>query len=360
MSAGSPSLVVLLCLGLLLGCERDDKAKADAPKTQRAEKGPALVEVVRAEAGDVKRDFRFLGHARPALEAALAPAVEGHVLEVGPREGDRVGKGDVLLSLDSRKARASLAAARAKLGGTEAALAQAERQLARVAALEGTAISDPEREGFELEVKRLTAEREAERAEVDRLRVELSQHQLRAPFAGSLKARAVHPGDWVTVGQEVLELVSLDELEIYTDVSAEVGSRLEVGQGARLIGPTTVPARIAGVVPALEEATRTMRVRLTADARPAWLLSGTALAVAFDVELDGDGVLVPRDALLRGPVDTRVMTVVDGKSRAIEVAVLTTAGDKVLVQGQGLQAGSQVIVRGNERLGPDQAVEVAE
>jgi RND family efflux transporter MFP subunit len=349
------ALAFALCQSL--ACQNDE-ARADRPKP---DEGPARVEVREAQAGNLSSSWRFLGQVQPALQAELASAVEGHVLQVEPREGDEVDKGDALVVLDSRKARASLAAARAKVSGSQAQLAMAERQYERVKDLGPPAVSEPEREGFQLAVASAAARLEGERAEVQRLEVEVAQHVLRAPFGGVVKAREVDPGAWVEPGTPMLELVALDQLELHVDVSAEIGTQLSVGQEAELFSPTgaTAQARVEGIVSALDTSTRTMRVRLRPIDAPSWLLSGLAVDVAFEVELSGKGVLIPRDALLRGPVETRVLVIEQGKSRSLSVEVLASAGEQLLVRGDGLEVGAQVVVRGNERLGAGQAVEVA-
>lgn len=373
MPDSRPALLAVALLlsmqGLTPGCQPEPAAGASGSSpTPTAAPGkagkpggggkPAIVEVAQAQPGEGTRSFRFLGQARAALDADLAPAVEGHVLSVKVREGDRVAQGALLLSLDGRKAHASLSAARATVAGTEAELAQAERQLARVKDVTGPALSEPEREAFALSVARLSARLQAERAEVERLEVESSQYSLRAPFAGVVARRLVDPGDWVKVGTPALSLVSLQDLEVLVDVPAEVGARLSVGDTATLHGSGEAAAEVVGVVPALDATTRTMRVRLSPAERPPWLLSGLALDVEFSVQLQGDGVLVPRDALLRGAVDTRVMRVVDGRAEPSTVEVIAGAGSQVLVHGGGLRAGQTVVVRGNERLQPGQPVQV--
>lgn len=324
---------------------------------------PARVQTAIAAPGEGSRELRFLGQVRAALDADLAAAVEGHVLSVRAREGDRVKRGAVLLTLDGRKARASLAAARARRAGTAAELAQAERQYARVKDVTGPAISEPEREAFALSVARLSARAEAEQAAVGRLEVEASQFTLRAPFDGAVSRRRVDPGDWVTVGAPTLSLVSMGELEVLVDVPAEVGVGLAVGHPAVLIGRGgRAAAAVAGIVPALDPTTRTMRLRLRPDRqpqRPDWLLAGLALDVGLSLDFGGDGVLIPRDALLRGAVQTRVVRVTDGHADPVVVEVIAGVGERLLVRGQGLAAGQVVVVRGNERLRPGQALVTA-
>jgi multidrug efflux pump subunit AcrA (membrane-fusion protein) len=50
---------------------------------------------------------------------------------------------------------------------------------------------------------------------------------------------------------------------------------------------------------------------------------------------------------------------VDGNAQPIDVTVVATAEAQVLVRGDGLAAGDQVVVRGNERLRPGQPLQVA-
>jgi hypothetical protein len=115
--------------------------------------------------------------------------------------------------------------------------------------------------------------------------------------------------------------------------------------------------------------TRTMRVRLQPRQRPDWLLAGMAVDVEFAVTLDSDllgagGVLVPRDALVRGPVRVRVIKYVDGEAEPVQVTVLGTAEDRALVRPDpdqpSLAVGDRIVVRGNERLRPGQPLKVAE
>jgi RND family efflux transporter MFP subunit len=356
--------IALALAALALACS-DSSSSAQANAVARIPGGPpgkqgappALVELAAAQGGSLTDTWSFLGRAEAAQSAELAAAVSGHVLAVKVREGARVKKNQVLLTLDSAKIRAELVAARAREQGLVAELELAERQLERVSKLEYPTISEPERERFQLNASNVRAQLAVQRADIQRLQVESSRHTIQAPFAGVISARHVDPGAWVNVGQAVLGLISLDDLEVHVDVSAELGSRLEVGQSATLAGPTTADAEIAGIVGALDTDTRTMRVRLVPRETPVWLLSGMAVDVQFAVTLDGQGVLVPRDAVIRGPVSARVIKAVDGQAVPIDVNVVAATEDRILVSGE-LAAGDQVVIRGNERLRPGQPLQI--
>lgn len=380
---------VLCTLAGAPACTESDTSSRPTTTSPR----PALVELETVRAGNLTDGWTYLGQVEPALASDLATAVAGHVLAVNAREGDHVAKGKVLLTVDSAKVRAELAAARAREQGLDTELALAQRQLERVQTLSYPTISEPEKERYEREVKNLQAQLAIQRAEVQRVQVELARHTLHAPFAGVVGRRLVDPGAWVGAGQPVLSLVSLDDLEIHVDVSARLGARLAVGQHARLLGPTAVDAEIAGIVSALDASTRTMRVRLVPRgepaSRPGWLLAGMAVDVEFPIDLGGDGsdgVIISRDALIQSPVGIRVLVYRDGAAVPVRVEVLATADNRVLVRpetrtgpgastgaspgastGTGspdeaarLAPGDKVVIRGNERLRPGQPVQVVE
>lgn len=341
------ALLFLLALGACSESEAPARSGGQGPR-------PAPVAVTAAGPGNLTDGWRFLGQVEPSLQAEIAAAVAGHVKKLTVREGDAVDKNQVLITIDSAQAGAQLQAARAREAGLEAELVIAEKQLARIAQLEYPTVSEAERERFELTAANLRAQLAAHKADRQRLAVAVGDHTVRAPFAGTVQARHVDPGAWVSVGQPMLELVSLDELEVHVDVSSELGGRLQSGQAAVLKGPSDAPAVIAGLVPALDATTRTMRVRLRVEERPAWLIAGMPIDVEFQVELSGEGVTLPRDALVRGPVHTKVVKFVDGVGEPVNVEVMATAGDRVLVKGEGLAVGDEVVIRGNERLRPGQ------
>lgn len=401
----------LLAVAVLFGCSESaapagstNGAKTGSPAKGASGKGgaqkgktggrrrgrPARVELALVAEGTLTDGWTYLGRVEPALAAELATAVGGHVISVKVREGDRVAAKKQLVLLDSAKIRAELAASKARAQGLEAELAHARKQFERVAKLKYPTVSEPERERFQLDIAKLEAQLAVQRAESRRLQVEFERHSLKAPFAGVISARHVDPGAWVNAGSPMLALVSLDELEIHVDVSADLGSRIQVGQLATVRGPgakgADVSAEVAGIVGVLDAATRTMRVRLQPTERPPWLLSGMAVDVEFSITLDsallgGEGVLVPRDALVRGPVRTRVIKFLasatkapgagpggpaqkTGDAQPIYVTVLATAKDQALVRPEpdepALAVGDQIVVRGNERLRPGQTLLVAE
>jgi RND family efflux transporter MFP subunit len=343
-----------LCLLCAAACS---KAEPKAAPDKQGGPPPALVKLAKAEDGKLTDGWRFLGRVEPALESEIAAAVEAHVKKVHVREGDNVKKGAVLLTLDGAKVSATVAAATAREKSLQTQLDLAKKQWVRVKDLGYPTVSEPERERLQADVDNLAAQLETQQAEIRSSQVDLGRHRIKAPFAGVITSRKVDPGAWVGIGEPVLSLVSLEDAEIHVDVSVELGSRLEVGKKAKLLSrDRSLDATVSGVVPALDDNTRTMRVRLRPDESQPWLLPGLTLDVEFALTYEGGGVIVSRDAILRGPVSSRVIKVVDGKAVPVTVKIVATAKDSALVSGEGLKAGDDIVIRGTERLRPDQPV----
>ena len=117
---------------------------------------------------------------------------------------------------------------------------------------------------------------------------------------------------------------------------------------------------VVATVPALDPTTRTALVRVRPDGVAA-LSPGSSVELRLPVRWSADAaLLLPRDALVLSAGEDRVMRVVDGKAEAVAVKVLVSGEDEVLVAPDPLAAGDVVIIRGNERVRPGQAVTVQE
>lgn len=355
-STDMPPRVVLLLGFLLAGCAGEAHGEGS-----RGEPPPALVEVGEVTTGTLRVSRTYLGQVRALARAELAAGAAGEILEVTVREGDRVEPGDVLVRLDPGMARAQLRAAQAARRQSAALTEQADRDAERFGRAGPRAVPAIEIERARTTAAALSAQGQSMRAQEQQARELVSRHTVVAPFAGVIAARSADPGDWVAAGDMVLELVADDRVEILVRVEPDFLMALELGAEALVRrGDHEVTATIAGIVRALDPATRTAQVRLQTSAETPWLLAGSTADVRFDVERDGDGVLVPRDALVEGVAETRVIVVVDGLARPVTVEVLERGTELVRVRAEDLEVGARVVTRGNERLRPEQSVTVSE
>lgn len=318
---------------------------------------PARVAVATAEAGSLSDTWTVPGDVRALDRAELASGAAGPVTELSVRVGDRVASGDTLLQIDPAPASARLAAARAAARETEVALAQARRDLERIDRVSDKVLSEAERDAARSRVDTLDARLQSQQAAAREAQVQLARHSLRAPFDGVVSARRVDRGDWVSIGQPVLDLVSVDAIDVRVDVTRALARQVQPGDPVTL-GP--VAGQVLAVVPALDPTTRTSAIRVApAPGMAHDFVPGDTVSVGFRVQRSrDDGALVPRDALLLGPVDTRIARVAEGHADIVTVQVVATTAERALVTG--IEPGDAVVTRGGERLRPGQALEIVE
>lgn len=381
------ALLAVFVVGSLVGCDGD--ANGDAPGKQAP--APARVEFTEIAEDALVDTWTYLGQARANSRASLAAGASAEVLAVSVREGDVVQPGELLVSLDASLVEARVSSARASRSRSAALLSQAKRDRKRTEQLGAAIVPRQEIERDRSSAAALGAEVRSLEAAASEASVLVDRHRVVAPFSGVVVARQVDPGDWVQAGDAVLELVEVDAVEIMVDVDPALLEHIAAGGRAR-VRPTdparanttitsksgaeqqgdgsadverdadgSVAATIAGIVPALDTVTRTAKVRLRPSSAPRWLMPGAAVRVDFAVERRGQGVVVPRDALVIGPTETRVIRIKAGEggetAEPVVVRVLATAGDRALVTG-ALALGERVVTRGNERLRPGQALEL--
>ncbi|HYD42757.1 MAG TPA: efflux RND transporter periplasmic adaptor subunit [Anaeromyxobacter sp.] len=265
-----------------------------------------------------------------AVRATVSTRVAASVRGVHVREGERVASGQPVISLSDADLRGALRAAEAG----RAAAAAHERRIRALLAEEAAAPA-------QLEVA--TAQRAQAEAALAAARANLAYAQLRAPFAGTVQARHVEPGDLVGPGQPLLVLEG-DALELVASLSEAEADGLAVGarlpfeaDGAR--GSAVVTALTPGRDPVTHR--RGLRARI--EAPPAGLRSG---AFARLQVRGGDGgeerAWVPSTALVERGDLTGVFVAAAGRAELRWISVGEAAGDGVWVRA-GLRPGETVV-----------------
>lgn len=116
--------------------------------------------------------------------------------------------------------------------------------------------------------------------------------------------------------------------------------------------------QVRTVVAVGDENTHQFELRL--DVEAGMFPAGQTLRVAVPTSELRDVLVVNRDALVLRPEGISVF-VVDQNETVRQVPVVAGIGSGSLIEVQGdVQAGDRVVIRGNERLRPGQAVAIAE
>lgn len=338
---------------------------------QQVQAAPAAAPVVIGQAGveQVIEEVPVTGTVTSPRVALLSPEVPGLVQEVLVDAGDRVEAGAPLLRLEGTLAGLALEAAAAATDQAREELADARRRLADAERLvQSRGIAETELESRRSEVRADAATLRLREAEQRREAERLARHTLDAPFAGVISRKLTEAGEWVAPGDQVIELVADRGLRIDFQVPQRLFPRIAADTGMEVrVDPLpgqVVAARIGEIVPVSDPSARTFLVRAYPQAADLPLTPGMSASGMLRLGTGRSAVVVSRDALLRHP-DGRVTVWTldrpDGEAVVRERQVVTGLSfDGRVVIREGIEAGSLVVVEGNEALRDGQRVQVRE
>lgn len=295
-------------------------------------RGDVLVTVVNTRAGTIKSCQR----------AGLSLPGGGVVEQIAVKAGERVARGDLLLTLWSDDIRADLARARAQqaLGKTQreercSEAAYYEREANRLATLLAKNLTSrtlAEQAQNLADTRRYVcqASRQQERvdeAQVAQVEARLSERRLLAPFAGVVAEVNSKLGEYMTPSPPgvamppVIDLIDDRCLYVSAPIDEVDAARLKVGQSARVLLDAmpgrdfaATVTRIAPYVKELEKQARTVEVEAALTALP----TDVPLLIGYSADLE---VEVTRA--------TDVLRVA-ASSRADDGSVLRLEGDKLV------------------------------
>lgn len=332
--------------------------------SDRGEAQPLPVSVTEIVYTDRYRTTRFFpGRIDAAQVADIGFQVGGEITEMIADVGDDIDKGEVIARLDRTRFANRLDELIASRAEVNASLARAQATIARI---EGLA-----EDGYATQqsLDDTTAERDGLQARIRQLdeaiataRKDLQDTDLVAPYAGVITQLYADTGATVNSGQPVARLNASGKLEALVGVPATFAGKLAVGdvQTLRANG-LEAEGRVTGKSSSVDEATRTMTVRLEIDRDPGFV-PGSLVRLAMEEERYGRGAWVPTTALVesyQGLWSVYVVERDEAGSRVVrkDVEIIHAAGERVYVTGT-LEDGDQVVTAAPFRFVPGQRVTV--
>jgi membrane fusion protein (multidrug efflux system) len=203
---------VLLAGFVFLLATAPDGGDSGAPSPDR---GRRVVSSTLVSEQLIDAEVRLSGILEADREVRLSAESSGRVVVMGAQALDAVTKGQILLEIDPIPAEIAVRQAQAQVDRTESELALATAQSRRSTSLaEREVLSQSEIDSTKSRLGVARAALASARAQLDRALDDRAKRTIRAPFSGVLRSFQPQEGEFVRIGQEVGELVSLDMLTL--------------------------------------------------------------------------------------------------------------------------------------------------
>lgn len=170
------------------GPQRPDMAGMDAPPVRAS----------RAVTQNVPYFLNGLGTVAPSGDVLVQSRVDGQLIAIHFKEGQRVKAGDLLAEIDPRPYQAALEQARGALARDRAQLQNAQRDLTRYAKLaKGDFIAGQQYESQKALVTQYQGTVESDKAAVDSAALQVEYSRITAPISGRLGLKTVDVGNQI-------------------------------------------------------------------------------------------------------------------------------------------------------------------
>lgn len=321
-------------------------AIAPAAGGPAAQKAP-VVEAVPVMSAPMQRTIEAVGTLQSNESVVIRPEITGRVAEILFEEGQDVTKDTPLIRLDDSVYRAQLAEA-------EAAAALSRTNFNRADDL------FKKKSGSERALDEARAKRDADAAAVALARAAMDKTVLKASFDGVLGLRHVSVGDYVTPGQDIVNLEDMSPLKVDFRVPEIFLTQIKAGQDIEIavdaLPGQTIEGRVYAIDPRVDEAGRSMLVRATVDNEDGVLRPGLFARVNLVIDGNLEALQVPEQALMPQGNKQFVYRVIDGKAEKTEIR--TGMRRKGMVEViEGLSAGETIIVAGQMKVQPGASVD---
>ena len=329
------------------------------------------------------------GSVRACRRAKISPAVGGQVDHLYVTEGDRVGAGQVLMTLWNLDLQAHVALARGETDATAAGVLEAclnadmaareARRIERLAERELVAEEAVDRAVTQAQAggaacRGAGAAHEVARSQVEAAEAALDRTRLEAPFSGVVAEVNAEVGEYVTPSPPgiatppAVDLIDASCIFVSAPIDEVDAPAVVVGMQA-CVSLDAFPSRrcsasvrrIAPYVLDREKQARTLEVEVEIydPVQAAGLLPGYTADVEIIIEARDDVLRIPTEAVLEGPrvlVYREVDGILESRSfeaglanwRHTEVRTGVDAGERIVVSvdRDGVVAGAQVVPEG--------------
>lgn len=271
----------------------------------------------------------------PDEEVDLSFETSGKIVSILFKEGTSVNKGDLLAKINDQPLQAQLKKLEAQIP-----LAK-DRVYRQHTLLEKDAVSQEAYEQVATELEKLMAD-------IELVKANINQTELRAPFDGIIGLRSVSEGAYASLSTPIAKLTKIIPLKIDFSVPEKYASDVRAGTDVifRMTGSQKdYHAKVYAIESIVDKETHTLNVRATFPNADGAIFPGRYTSVELTKKDLPDAIAIPSEALLPEMGKDMVYLYKGGKAHPVEVITGIRTESQVQIVS-GITKGDTIIISG--------------
>jgi len=342
-------ILSFITAGLLISCGDDKDKIVTEEKT--------AIKVSLSSPNQGTRQFVTVsGKIEAVNNANLSTRMMGFVDKIHVNNGDKVKKGELLISINNSDLRAQLAQANAKITEATAAYNNAEKDYMRFKSLfEENSASRKELDDVTANYEMTKARLEAAKQMQNETESQFAYVNIRAPFSGVITNKFVEEGTMANPGMPLLAMEAPGAFEVRATVPESEISLIQPGTPVKVLVKSidkSIDGEVSEVGISAKNTGGQYPVKISLQETNADILSGMYVSIQFPIEKTktSQAVLIPESAIItRG--DLKGIYTVSTQNTAVLRWIRTgrSYGDNIEVLS-GLKAEEQYITNTKGKL----------
>ena len=337
----SLAFTLLLAISLMACGTKDKAADKKGPK-------PTLVTVTQVKNQKIEISEEALGSLEGLIDPTIAAEVAARVVKVYVNPGQTVKQGQLIATLDAADFGMQRNEAQAEVARIEALLDNQAKTVSRNQALVNRKfISQNAVDNDTAQQNVLKEQLTGAKARINSINHSSGKTNITAPVSGIIEKKIVDTGDFVRIGDPIVQIISIQRLRAHLPFPEHIGAQLKPGLKVRLTTPTstkTVETVIHELKPMITEGNRTVDVIADVVNEQGWQPGASVMGQVILGE-QATAMMVPEQSVVLRPAGEVVYIVRD--SKAIQTIVKTGLRQNGLVEiTEGVHEKDTIVVDG--------------
>ncbi|TVR79147.1 MAG: efflux RND transporter periplasmic adaptor subunit [Saprospirales bacterium] len=292
------SIALIIATSLLLGSCKGD----EAPQQHSSTSSPIEVTTKKPVFSE-QGHFPASGRTRAAQTTRLSTRAMGSITGVYVEVGDRVRKGQRLVSISSKDLEAQRSGAESVIQEAQTALEAVKRDYNRIEILyESQSATRKEFDDISAQLDMAKARLRTAESAREEINAQFLYVDMRAPFSGIITEKLVEPGEIAAPGQPLLTLENQESFEVWAMVPESDITKISKEKEVRIVlssSPDPLKGTIKSISPTSEGQSGQFQVKISLNAPSTNIMAGMYARVLFPQESAAETIMVPTSALIQ-------------------------------------------------------------